>query len=139
MSNYIRAGELKRADQVYRHLQSRINLRMDAQCKNVMDNLIRLRGGLMPQRTDLNVVLDDDPQDDLFARKKIYKQLTKSGLRPNMVTYNILQDALYNCGQPEDGLLVLEHMKRPQETQPDVVTFSTLINSAVMEKDANTG
>ncbi|KAF9364115.1 hypothetical protein BGX34_002482 [Mortierella sp. NVP85] len=169
MSNYIRAGELKRADQVYRHLQSRNNLRMDAQCRNVVDNLIRLRGGLIPPRTDLNVALDGDPDDDLFALKEkskkkqndiihhnhrlkryvdamnmpqfvtVYKQLAKSGLRPNTVTYNILQDALSSCGQLEDGLLVLEHMKRSQEAQPDVVTFSTLINSAVREKDANTG
>jgi len=132
MSNYIRAGELKRADQVYRHLQSRINLRMDAQCRNVVDNLIRLRGGLIPPRTDLNVTLDDDPEDDLFALEEkfkkqqndiihhnhrlkryldamnmpqfvaVYKQLAKSGLRPNTVTYNILQDALSSCGQLED-------------------------------------
>lgn len=173
ISNYIQAGELKRADHVYAHLLQRTDLKMDAQCENVVENLIRLGGGRALPRDDDEVAQsqqDEDLDDGLVMLTEdkvklnsvihhnqrlkrytdamnmsqfvvVYKQLLNSGLHPNTFTYNILQDALSSCGQLQDGLLVLKHMKQSttDEIRPDVVTFSTLINSAVEQKDAELG
>ncbi|KAF9992693.1 hypothetical protein BGZ80_003576 [Entomortierella chlamydospora] len=42
ISNYIRAGEIERAEEVYRQLRGRTDIKMDSRSKNVIENLMRL-------------------------------------------------------------------------------------------------
>ncbi|KAF9926933.1 hypothetical protein BGZ65_007031, partial [Modicella reniformis] len=173
MANYIRAGKLKQAAGAYEELLKRTDLTMDNQCRNVVDNLLRLRGDKMLSRKDTIILSGGDIEDELTMLNKeeadrdkellnntirynirlkryldgmnmpqfvaVYKQLVVSGSKPNVTTYNILQDALLSSGQLGDGLDVLEYMKTLEETLPDVVTFTTLMNSAIEYKNVNVG
>ncbi|KAG0362400.1 hypothetical protein BGZ54_008632 [Gamsiella multidivaricata] len=169
MANYIKAGELKRADEVYRQLLDRSDIIMDKQSKNVVDNLKRLGGGQHVQ--DDNLPLENEHPDPVLTELRrmpnlerlnsvihynhklkryadgmnmpqfvqSYRQLIGEGLRPNSITFNILLGALSKAGQIEDGLKVLELMKTTEEGQPDVVSFSTLIASAVEQEKVELG
>ncbi|KAF9171666.1 hypothetical protein BGX20_007170 [Mortierella sp. AD010] len=44
ISSYIRAGEIERAEEVYRQLRGRTDIKMDSRSKNVIENLMRLSG-----------------------------------------------------------------------------------------------
>ncbi|KAF8980926.1 hypothetical protein BGZ46_003466 [Entomortierella lignicola] len=64
MSNYIRAREIERADEVYRELFSRTDIQIDANCENVIENLKRLGGGKdIPEKTmsQPNSSLSEEP------------------------------------------------------------------------------
>ncbi|KAG0277905.1 hypothetical protein BGZ95_005098 [Linnemannia exigua] len=48
-----------------------------------------------------------------------FKEMADSGLEPNTTSYNILVNYLSHAGSPNDGFLVLEHMKGTLRGQPD--------------------
>ncbi|KAG0217963.1 hypothetical protein BGX33_008994 [Mortierella sp. NVP41] len=72
-----------------------------------------------------------------FVKK--FKEMADSGLEPNTTTYNILLDYLSRAGSPNDGFLVLEHMKSSLRGRPDAVTYTTLIGCAVQKGEVELG
>ncbi|KAF9130413.1 hypothetical protein BGW39_003103 [Mortierella sp. 14UC] len=68
-----------------------------------------------------------------------FKEMTASGLEPNTTSYNILVNYLSHAGSPNDGFLVLEHMKGTLRGRPDAVTYSTLIQCAVKKGEVELG
>ncbi|KAF9950448.1 hypothetical protein BGZ70_001383 [Mortierella alpina] len=174
MGNYIRAGQLEKAYDIYRQLLARSDLVLDRQSRNVVENLARLRSsqsdgssllfketlgaaGVLQPTADfastefpnlerLNQVIRinhrlkryiDAMNMPMFV--KTFKEFGSQDLRPNTTTFNILLDALANTGELDDGLQVLEHMKRTREGLPDAITYSTLIRSAVSKGRADLG
>ncbi|KAF9560919.1 hypothetical protein EC968_005968 [Mortierella alpina] len=174
MGNYIRAGHLEKAHDIYRQLLARSDLVMDRQSMNVVENLARLRSGgsdesPLPTKETPGTATTLRPTEDLASNEfpnlerlnrviginhrlkrctdamdmpkfvKTFKEFEKQDLRPNTTTFNILLDALTNTGELDDGLDVLEHMKQTREGLPDVITYSTLIRSAVRRGRADLG
>ncbi|KAF9550148.1 hypothetical protein EC957_001634 [Mortierella hygrophila] len=70
---------------------------------------------------------------------KTFKEMVDAGLEPNTTSYNILVNYLSNAGSPNDGFLVLEHMKGTLRGRPDAVTYTTLINCAVKKGEVELG
>ncbi|KAG0290402.1 hypothetical protein BGZ96_006102 [Linnemannia gamsii] len=72
-----------------------------------------------------------------FVKK--FKEMADAGLEPNTTSYNILVDYLSHAGSPNDGFLVLEHMKGTLRGRPDAVTYTTLIDCAVKKGEVELG
>jgi pentatricopeptide repeat protein len=70
---------------------------------------------------------------------KTFKEMADVGLEPNTTSYNILVDYLSQAGSPNDGFLVLEHMKGTLRGRPDAVTYTTLIDCAVKKGEVELG
>ncbi|KAF9938532.1 hypothetical protein BGZ67_010759 [Mortierella alpina] len=174
MGNYVRAGQLEKAHDIYRQLLARSDLVMDRQSMNVVENLCRLRGSQsdgpsllfkevmgtagavqptenlasteFPNLERLNRVISINHKlkrytdaMDMSKFVNTFKEFGNQDLRPNTTTFNILLDALTITGELDDGLQVLEHMKQTKEGLPDVITYSTLIRSAVSKGRADLG
>ncbi|KAG0372953.1 hypothetical protein BGX24_012370 [Mortierella sp. AD032] len=76
---------------------------------------------------------------DTLKFVKTFKEMADSGLEPNTTSYNILVNYLSHAGSPNDGFLVLEHMKGTLRGRPDAVTYSTLIQCAVKKGKVELG
>ncbi|KAI1300083.1 hypothetical protein EDD11_006328 [Mortierella claussenii] len=129
MANYIRAGELKRADEVYRQLMERSDITLDLQSENVVKHLLRMGGG--------QDVLNSSPH-----------KLTWEGAELHKVARLVVQD---HQGMKRLNILigynhVLKHyarsvnMRRVVETfsrikrvglKPNTITFNTLMDALV--------
>ncbi|KAF8947218.1 hypothetical protein BGZ47_009941 [Haplosporangium gracile] len=70
---------------------------------------------------------------------KTFREMADAGLKPNTTSYNILVDYLPHAGSPNDGFLVLEHMKGTLRGRPDAVTYTTLIDCAVKKGEVELG
>ncbi|KAF9154450.1 hypothetical protein BG015_000924 [Linnemannia schmuckeri] len=70
---------------------------------------------------------------------KTFKEMAYARLEPNTTSYNILVDYLSHAGSPNDGFLVLEHMKGTLRGRPDAVTYTTLIDCAVKKGEVELG
>ncbi|KAK3813473.1 MAG: hypothetical protein JOS17DRAFT_761405 [Linnemannia elongata] len=70
---------------------------------------------------------------------KTFKEMADAGLEPNTTSYNILVNYLSHAGSPNDGFLVLEHMKGTLRGRPDAVTYTMLIDCAVKKGEVELG
>jgi len=86
--------------------------------------------GLEPSEMTYGILLDACfAAKDLENAKRVFGDLRASGLKTNVVHYTTYMKGLATAGWLDEASAVLEEMASNPETQPDLVTYSTLVKA----------